>query len=140
MRLIVVFDTNVLLSGIGWRSKPFRCLELARSGIIEGVICPEILEEVTKKLQQKLKFSDTQVIDTIADLLSFLRLVTITNTLNFLTTDPDDNMVLECAVLANATHIVTGNKCFLSPLVSYEGIAIVNATDFLTFILPEELT
>jgi predicted nucleic acid-binding protein len=62
VRLIVVFDTNVLLSGIGWRSNPFRCLELARSGIIEGVICPEILEEVTEKLQQKLKFSDTQVL------------------------------------------------------------------------------
>ncbi|MGM3304563.1 putative toxin-antitoxin system toxin component, PIN family [Anabaena sp. WFMT] len=107
MRLVVVFDTNVLLSGIGWRSNPFRCLELARKEIIEGVICPEILEEVTEKLQLKLKFSDTQVIDTISDLLSFLRLVTITNTLNFLTTDPDDNMILECAVLSNATHIVT---------------------------------
>lgn len=134
MRSIVVFDTNVLLSGIGWRSKPFRCLELARSGIIEGVICPEILEELTEKLQQKLKFTDTQVIDTIADLLSFLRLVTITNTLNVITTDPDDNMVLECAVLGNATHIITGDKRHLLPLGNYQGIAIVNATDFLTFL------
>jgi putative PIN family toxin of toxin-antitoxin system len=134
MRPIVVFDTNVLLSGIGWRSKPFRCLELARSGIIEGVICPEILEELTEKLQQKLKFTDNQVIDTIADLLSFLRLVTISNTLNVITNDPDDNMVLECAVLVNATHIVTGDKKHLLPLGNYKGIAIVTAADFLNLI------
>ncbi|MFM2062323.1 MAG: hypothetical protein RLZZ507_1993 [Cyanobacteriota bacterium] len=134
MRPIVVFDTNVLLSGIGWRSKPFRCLELARSGIIEGVICPEILEELTEKLQQKLKFTDNQVIDTIADLLSFLRLVTISNTLNVITNDPDDNMVLECAVLVNATHIVTGDKKHLLPLGNYQGIAIVTAADFLNLI------
>ncbi|WP_066423968.1 putative toxin-antitoxin system toxin component, PIN family [Anabaena sp. 4-3] len=134
MRPIVVFDTNVLLSGIGWRSNPFRCLELARRGIIEGVICLEILEELTNKLQQKLKFPETQVVDTIADILSFLRLVTITNTLNFLTTDPDDNIVLECAVLVNASYIVTGDKKHLLPLGSYEGIVIVNATDFLALI------
>ena len=32
MPRVAVFDTNVLLSGIGWRGKPFACLELARSG------------------------------------------------------------------------------------------------------------
>lgn len=136
MRPIVVFDTNVLLSGIGWKSSPFRCLELARQGIIEGVICPEILEEVTEKLQLKLKFSDSQVIDTITDLLSFLRLVTITNSLNVIIHDPDDNMVIECAIVSDATHIITGDKRHLLPLGNYEGIIILNATDFLALILP----
>jgi len=39
--------------------------------------------------------------------------------------------------LENATHIVTGDKKHLLPLVSYQRIAILNATDFLTLILPE---
>jgi hypothetical protein len=30
MRKIAVFDTNILFSGVGWKSKPFLCLELAR--------------------------------------------------------------------------------------------------------------
>ncbi|MCC5655575.1 putative toxin-antitoxin system toxin component, PIN family [Nostoc sp. XA010] len=86
--LLIVFDTNVLLSAIGWKGSPYHCIDLARQGRVKGLICPEILDELTKKLEQKLKFTPIQVIETIADLLSFLRLITIANTLNFLTTDP----------------------------------------------------
>lgn len=81
MRWIVVFDTSTLLSGVGWRGKPYRCLELTRAGIVEGVTCQELLDELAGKLQTKLNFSAVQVTDTVADLLSFLQLVTITNTL-----------------------------------------------------------
>ncbi|MEH2383213.1 MAG: putative toxin-antitoxin system toxin component, PIN family [Nostoc sp.] len=137
MLLVVVFDTNVLLSAIGWKGSPYHCIDLARQGRVNGLICPEILDELTEKLEQKLKFTPIQVIETIADLLSFLRLITIANTLNFLTTDPNDNMVLECAVVGNATHIVTGDKRHLLPLGSYQGIAIVSARDFLTLVIPE---
>jgi uncharacterized protein len=137
VRPIVVFDTNVLLSAIGWKGSPYHCLDLARQGRVKGLICPEILDELTEKLEQKLKFTPIQVIETIADLLTFLRLITIANTLNFLTTDPNDNMVLECAVVGNATHIVTGDKRHLLPLGSYQGIAIVSARDFLNLVIPE---
>ncbi len=41
MRFVAVFDTNILLSGIGWNGNPFRCLELARSGTVEVVTCQE---------------------------------------------------------------------------------------------------
>ncbi|MDZ8140761.1 MAG: putative toxin-antitoxin system toxin component, PIN family [Nostoc sp. DedQUE04] len=132
-----MFDTNVLLSAIGWKGSPYHCIDLARQGRVKGLICPEILDELTEKLEQKLKFTPIQVIETIADLLTFLRLITIANTLNFLTTDPNDNMVLECAVVGNATHIVTGDKRHLLPLGSYQGIAIVSAKDFLTLVIPE---
>ena len=137
MQPIVVFDTNVLLSAIGWKGSPYHCIDLARQGRVKGLICPEILDELTEKLEQKLKFTPIQVIETIADLLTFLRLITIANTLNFLTTDPNDNMVLECAIVGNATHIVTCDKRHLLPLGSYQGIAIVNARDFLNLIIPE---
>ncbi|MCC5655576.1 hypothetical protein LC608_00925 [Nostoc sp. XA010] len=46
-------------------------------------------------------------------------------------------MVLECAIVGNATHIVTGDKRHLLPLGSYQGIAIVNARDFLNLVIPE---
>ncbi|MFN6463638.1 MAG: putative toxin-antitoxin system toxin component, PIN family [Nostoc sp. DedVER02] len=137
MRPIVVFDTNVLLSAIGWKGSPYHCIDMARQGRVKDLICPEILDELTEKLEQKLKFTPIQVIETIADLLTFLRLITIANTLNFLTTDPNDNMVLECAIVGNATHIVTGDKRHLLPLGSYQGIAIVNARDFLNLVIPE---
>jgi predicted nucleic acid-binding protein len=81
-----------------------------------------------------LNFSDTQVTDTIADLLTCLRVVTITNTLKVLSTDPDDDKVLECAMVGGATHIVTGDRRHLLPLGSYPGIPIVSATNFLALV------
>jgi len=107
---IVVFDTNVLLSGLGWRGSPYRCLELARTGQIKAITCQELLDELLEKLEQKLNFTDSQITDTLSDLLSFLQVVKISNTLNVIITDPDDNMVLECAVVGHANYIVTGDK------------------------------
>lgn len=130
MHLVAVFDTNILVSGVGWRGTPYRCLELARTGIVEGVTCQELLDELAEKLQNKLSFTDTQATDTVADLLTFLRLVIITNTLRVVTTDPEDDKVLECAVVGGATHIVTGDRRHLLPLVNYQGINIVTPADF----------
>ena len=134
MREVVVFDTNILLSGICWKGSPYRCLELARSGIVEGVTCQEILDELVEKLETKFNFSDSQIAATFADLLGFLRIVTIANTLKAIAADPDDDMVIECAIVSDATYIVTEDKKHLLPLGSYQGIAIVNAADFLVLV------
>jgi predicted nucleic acid-binding protein len=51
MRPVVVYDTNILLSSIGWGGNPARCLELARQGSVEGLTCTEILiDEFTHAL------------------------------------------------------------------------------------------
>ncbi len=134
MCYVAVFDTNILLSGVGWRGNPYRCLELARAGMVEGVLCQELLDELTEKLQTRLKFSTAQVTDTVVDLLTFLRMVTITNTLKVVAADPDDDKVLECAVVGGATHIVTGDRHHLLPLGNYQGISIVSAADFLMLV------
>lgn len=134
MHEIAVIDTNVLFSGVGWRGKPYRCLELARLGLIEGVTCRELLDELAEKLKVKLGFSDSQVTDTLADLLSFLTLVSIENALRVIEEDPDDDKVLECAVVSSATHIVTGDHRHLLPLGSYQGIFIVSPADFLAVV------
>ena len=131
MRKIAVFDTNVLFSGVAWRGKPFQCLELARAGAIEGVTCGEILDELAEKLQSKLSFTPAQALATVADLLTFLRVVSITGQLKAVPADPDDDKVLECALAARATHLVTGDRRHLLPLVAFQGIAIVSPADFI---------
>ena len=131
MQPIAVYDTNILLSGVGWRGSPYRCLELARQGSVEGLTCSEILDELAEKLTTKLKFSLPETTDVIADLLGFLRVVKITNTLKAVPADPDDDKVIECAVVGSATHIVTGDRRHLLPFGNYQGILIVTAADFL---------
>lgn len=127
---IAVFDTNVLLSGIGWRGKPFECLELARAKKCRGVTCAEILTELAAKLETKLNFAPEEIAATLADLLSFLELGTIAGELKFVEADPDDDKVLECAVNARATHVVTGDRRHLLPIGTFQGIEIVTAAQF----------
>ena len=82
MQPVVVYDTNILFSSILWRSKPNYCIELARQNTVKGLTCQEIIEELIEILRTKAKFSPSQLTDTTEELLSFLRLVKITNTLS----------------------------------------------------------
>lgn len=60
-----------------------------------------------------------------------------TLTLDLLTQDPDDNMVLACAEEGMATHLVTGNTKHF-PHKEYKGIQIVTPREFLDLLLPDE--
>ncbi|HEV2945760.1 MAG TPA: PIN domain-containing protein [Gemmataceae bacterium] len=91
MPAIAVFDTNILFSGVGWKGKPYQCLELARAGVVEGITCREVLDELADKLQSKLSFNAEQTLETIADLLTFLRAVAITGQMKAVLADPDDD-------------------------------------------------
>jgi putative PIN family toxin of toxin-antitoxin system len=129
MPVTVVFDTNILFSASGWRGKPFRCVELARSGQIRAVTCAEILRELAEKLAAKLAFSDRQVDETLADYLSFHTLVEIPGVLEVVERDPEDNAILECAQAGQARFVITGDDDLLS-LRSYQGIEMISAAEF----------
>lgn len=136
MAPIVVFDTNILFSGFGWRGNPYRCLQLAKTGRIESVTCREILAEFEEKLQLKLQLSIHEARKAVLEVISFLHLVTISNSLQAVADDPDDNCVLECAEVGMATHIVSGDHHLLE-MKSHGEIAIVSAADFLA-LMPAE--
>jgi hypothetical protein len=48
----VVFDTNIWISGLLWRGKPYQCLLLARAKIVQHVYCREMIAELSQKLRQ----------------------------------------------------------------------------------------
>jgi putative PIN family toxin of toxin-antitoxin system len=131
LRLVAVFDTNVFFSAVAWKGRPFECVELARSGEIEGAISREIIDELISKLQVKLAFSPRQALDAATDLLGFLRVVPITGTVKGVVADPDDDKVLETAVVARATHVVTGDRRHLIPIGTFRGVVIVSPAEFL---------
>jgi uncharacterized protein len=133
---VVVFDTNIFFSAIGWKGRPFACLERARLGAADGVTSQAILDELVEKLREKLAFSEEQIADTLADLLGYMRVITITEQLAVIAADPDDDRVLECAVAAQADYIVTGDRKHLLPLGTFRGIAIISAAEFLA-LLPD---
>jgi len=131
VRLVAVFDTNVLFSSVAWQGRPFECVELARSGAVDGVTSREIIDELIAKLQAKLALDPRQALDAATDLLGFLRVVPISGSVKRVVADPDDDKVLETAVVAAATHVVTGDRRHLIPIGTFQGIAIVSPADFL---------
>ena len=130
MAITAVFDTNILFSATAWRGNPFQCVERARAGEVQAVTCPELMEELTEKLELKLGFSPEQSVEALADYLGFLLMVSIPKLLEAVPRDPDDNMVLECAIEGKAQYIVTGDKDLLV-LKTFRDIQIVRASDFL---------
>jgi len=134
VRYTAVFDTNILISALlSTNGNPFRCLALAKIGQIESVTCEEILNEFAEKLVVKFKFSQEMAQAAVEEVRSVSRLVRISTALKAVPADPDDDMVVECAVIGSATHIVTGDKHLLS-LETYQAIAIVKATEFLVLL------
>ena len=131
MQPVVVYDTNILISGMIWGGIPYDCIALAQENKVEGLTCDEILNEFADKFITKFGFSLSETSEAVTDFLSFLRTVEISNDLKAINTDSDDNKILECAIVGEATHIVTGDKKHLLRLQSYQNILIVSAADFL---------
>jgi len=126
-KIKVVFDTNILFSGTGWRGSPFYCLQLARQGKVTVLVCREILAEYHEKLQTKLGMTPTQATRAAAEILSFSTLIEISGSLQVVLDDPDDDKVIECAVTGKATYIVSGDHHLLD-MNEYNSIPIVRAS------------
>jgi len=127
----VVYDTNILISGMIWGGTRYDSIALPQRHRVEAVTCAEILDEFSEKLTTKFNASPLQAAEMVAELLTFHQSIKIANQLKGVTADPDDDKVIECAVVGGATHIVTGDKKHLLPLGNYRGILIVTAADML---------
>jgi putative PIN family toxin of toxin-antitoxin system len=125
----VVFDTNVIVSGLLWRGKPYQCLLLARAGLVQAIYCREMLAELSRKLEDKFGFSVNRIQAVLYDWRRHAQEVRITGDLHVVTADPDDDKFIECAQTAGATVIVSGDRHLLN-LGQYEGIVILSPAEF----------
>jgi len=126
----VVYDTNILISGLLWRGKPYQCLLLARSGIVQAVYCPPMLAELTDKLRHIFGFSENRIQAVLYDLRRVSTRVDVAGDLRAVVADPDDDKFIECAVVAGASVIVSGDHHLLD-LGKYGDLQILTAAEFL---------
>ena len=131
--LRVVFDTNILFSAVGWLGHPHQCVQAARQGKCLSLTCEPILAELAEKLQLKRGFDAAKVAETTDEIRAFSKVVAIPGTLKVVVADPDDDAVLECAVIGQAQYLVSGDRHLLG-LGNYEGIQIIKAAEFLTLL------
>jgi len=129
----VVFDTNIHFSAIGWLGNPHRCVQAARQGRCSSITCEAILEELGEKLRLKRGFDANQAREATDEIRLFSGMVTIPGTLKVVAADPDDDAVLECAVVGEAQYLVSGDRHLLA-LGKYQDVQIIQAADFLALL------
>lgn len=102
------------------------------------IISPQLIAEYEEVLSRPnlAKYTGLSTQDTTHYIQDVKERAFITSgalTLNVLTKDPDDNMVLACAQEGMATHLVTGNKKHF-PFSDYKGIKILSPREFLSLL------
>jgi putative PIN family toxin of toxin-antitoxin system len=127
----VVLDTNVLISAIMFGGKSRDVLAMGISGKIRIALSQDILKELAEVLVgKKFRVPIVVVQQTIHEISEMAELVIVTDKVNVIKSDPDDNRILECAVSAKADYIVSGDSELLT-LRDFKKIKILSPSDFL---------
>lgn len=128
-----VIDTNIYISAIFWGGKPREIIELGRSGNIWIFTSTEIEDEIDEKLRLKFNLDADEAEKILLDFSTFTLPVKTTRRIMAVADDPDDDKFIECAISCGADYIVSGDRHLLA-LKECEGIRIMNAADFLSFV------
>lgn len=140
MALKVVLDTNVLISGVIAAQGPSaRILEAVQRGELHLITSAALLQEFSEVIvRPHIRDKYPQVAEHAEALLDFLRvnasIVAGVPGEPVVTADPDDDMVLACALEGDANYIVSGDPHLFS-LAQHNGIPILRPRQFVTTVL-----
>jgi putative PIN family toxin of toxin-antitoxin system len=126
----IVLDTNVIVSALVFGGVPRAILELAEAGQCELFYSEAIQSEVRRVLAEKFDWAPATLQQVLPALWSAGEFVCPQIVVRAVDDDPDDNRILECALAANASVIVSGDRHLLA-LGGYKSITIVSPRQFL---------
>lgn len=131
MRLVL--DTNIAVSALLWRGVPHQLLASKHKFNILFFSCQELLDELAGVLHQpkflpRLAILGKDAIIALNDYRGVVTLVKIQPIPHPIARDPDDDIVLACAVAAHADLIVSGDKDLLV-LKQYQRMPILNSRE-----------
>lgn len=129
----IVIDTNVLMSGIFWTGSPNKLLKAWYQNALTLVLSPPILEEymrVNDILSERYEEVDaSSVIELIASRAEMYEPVELNDSI---CADPDDDKFVACAMSAECSYIISGDKHLLN-VSGYEGIQTLKPATFVRY-------
>ena len=75
-------------------------------------------------LKRDFNFSDKEVAEILEKVLTFVTLVNPTKRVKVVKEDPDDDIIIECALESNSKYVITYDQHLLN-LKEYQGIRII---------------
>ena len=138
MSIRAVIDTNVFISIIlNKTDSPSRQIYKAlQAGQFTSVLSEAIVREIDEvtnrpRIRKLIPYTDREIENFTSDFIQISAIVPSMVYSAVGLTDPDDNIIIACALTGQADFIVTGDKKHLLPLKTYEGIHIVTPRAFL---------
>jgi putative PIN family toxin of toxin-antitoxin system len=130
-----VLDTNMVISGALWLGLPHHLMNAMRANRFTPCTSREILLELLgvlhrQKFAARLALSGNSARRIVIDYWRLALVVALPAVLPKISRDPKDDVILACAVEAQADAIVSGDKDLLS-LVRYQKTPILTATQAL---------
>jgi putative PIN family toxin of toxin-antitoxin system len=127
----IVVDTNNLISALGWEGKSRDLIRKIINKEYELIISIKQVIELKRVMNYpKFKFTEEQKNKFLGILFEIVTVIDTKLNLNIVKDDPDDNMLIECAVEGNADYIISGDE-HLKKLKQFKNIKIVSVNDFL---------
>jgi putative PIN family toxin of toxin-antitoxin system len=138
----IVVDTNVWVSGLLWRGRPWELLCLAEAGHLTLCTTPTILEELFDVLsydrfQSRLHQLGINPAELIGYAMNLATIFEVPASDPIVLADPEDDVFLWCAEAADVAYVVSGDHHLLD-LRSHAGIHTITVHDFLTREFPDE--
>ncbi len=125
----IVVDTNIIVSSIFWSGKPYQIMQKGINQELLIFISKDIIDELKVVLKRDFGLEEQEIEDIVSAILLFTHLAESKEKIDAVK-DKKDNIILECAVAANAGYIVSGDSHLLN-LKEFRGIKIVSANEFL---------
>jgi putative PIN family toxin of toxin-antitoxin system len=125
-----VFDTNVLIAAFLTEGICSGLLIRARKQAFNLILCDDIIREFEGILIKKFKLTSTDISE-ISAIVSEAASEILHNLgpIPDICRDPNDDMIIACAIDAAADYIVTGDEDLLI-LKRYKDIVIINPRNF----------
>ncbi|MBN1632280.1 MAG: putative toxin-antitoxin system toxin component, PIN family [Thermoleophilia bacterium] len=123
-----MLDTNVLLSAVLFGGLPGELVEAVRSGRVRGVTSLYILREFQEVLARPRFGLSARLAEELAvEMAGMMELLGVEAATHRWVGDPKDDPVVETALQAGATVIVTGDRRLLAGVVP--GVRILTAAE-----------
>lgn len=119
----VACDTNVLVSAFIAGGPPSRIIEEVIDGSLDLVLLEPAMVELVRILSEKLGFTIERLKE-VQTLLSDIAIefqATPSHEPGPLTGDPDDDLILACAVEAQVDVLISGDRKHLLPVGEHDG-------------------
>lgn len=130
MKIPIIIDTNVLISGYLWNGKPRQAIKIVSNPPYELLYCHKSLTELVRILSEKFYLAPDEIIRIVSNIKRNGKEIHIASDESPISEDVSDNLFINLAIDGGVKTIISGDSHLLK-LKEFKGIEIIKVANFL---------